>query len=102
MESACVTNGLIASPRQCLGVRIDGADDHSFMRGVGGTMQAHEMEEIECQHRTAFAGGKLKHFLVRDALVGTASFQGSQHIMAERAQGLDNASVKVLVGVESC
>ena len=76
-ESACCAKGLIDSLRQCLGVRIQGADDHSFVLCAGGTMQAHEMEAIECQHRTAFACGKLKHFLVRNALVGTSSLQGS-------------------------
>lgn len=81
-ESDCLANALIDSLRELLGGRICGANDNACVLCIRGTVQAHEMQAIEGQHRTAFASGELQHFLVRNALVGASSVQGGQHIMA--------------------
>ncbi len=81
-ESDCLANGLIYSLRERLGGGICGANDYACVLCIRGTVQAHEMQAIEGQHRTAFAPGELQHFLVRNALVGASSVQGGQHIMA--------------------
>ena len=55
---------------------------------------------VQRQDRTPRLTGELEDFLIRDAAVGLAGFEGRQHVVAEPTKGFDGREREVLVRVE--
>ena len=79
---------------------ITGADDDSGVRAPGFPVQTDEVEPVQGEHGADLIRGVDQDLIIRDFLIGTSGFIGSQDIVSEPSEFFNDPLGEVFVGVE--
>ena len=82
-------------------IRVESANNNARVSGRF-SVQSDEMFAVDRQNRAVARRRKRQNFVIFDSLIGFASFENRENIMAQLAQFGDDRKGKILVGVEPC
>jgi hypothetical protein len=79
---------------------ITGANDDSGVRALGFPVQADKVESVQGEHGANLIRGEGQDLIIRDFLIGTSGFVGSQDVVSESSEFFNDPFGEVLIGVE--
>jgi hypothetical protein len=79
---------------------VTGADDNPCVDSLGIPMEANEIKPVQGDYGALLPGGKGQYLFVGDFLIRASRLVGGEDIVSETSQFFDDASWKVLIGVE--
>ena len=79
---------------------VTGADDDACMGTLGIPVEPDEVEPVQGENGALLPGGKRQNLIVRDSLIRASRFVGGENIISVASQFFDDASGKILIGVE--